>query len=70
LLLKINSLQRDKSRKTGKTRKKVQNNFRGTPIFLQNGPVFKAKTAPSQSRDLQAAAVVMVSKGVNFTASR
>jgi hypothetical protein len=35
LSLKGKGLQRKKPRKTGKTRKKVQNNFRGTPDFLQ-----------------------------------
>jgi hypothetical protein len=39
-----NGLRRKKSQKTGKTQKKVQNNFRGTPDFLQNGPIFRPKT--------------------------
>jgi hypothetical protein len=42
--LQGNGLQREKSQKTGETQKKVQNNFRGTPVFLQNGPVFGPKT--------------------------
>jgi hypothetical protein len=46
LSLKGNRLQREKSQKTGKTRKKVQNNFRETPVFLQNGLDFRTKTVP------------------------
>jgi hypothetical protein len=42
--LRGNGLQRGKSPKTGKTQKKVENNFRGTPVFLQKGPVFRPKT--------------------------
>jgi hypothetical protein len=38
-----NGLRRKKSQKRGKTQKKVQNNFRGTPDFLQNGPFFGQK---------------------------
>jgi hypothetical protein len=60
LWLKGNGLQRDKSQKTGKTQKKVQNNFRGTPVFLQNGPDFRTKTALEKTHHLQAAAVVRV----------
>jgi hypothetical protein len=52
LSLKRNRLQREKSQKTGKTRKKVQNNFHRTPVFLQNSPDSPAKTGPFQSRDL------------------
>jgi hypothetical protein len=49
--LKGNGLQRKKSPKTEKTQKKVQNNFGGTPVFLQNGPDFRAKTDPVANRD-------------------
>jgi hypothetical protein len=44
LLLRSNGLQRKKSQKTEKTQKNVQNNFRGTPVFLQNGPILRPKT--------------------------
>jgi hypothetical protein len=44
LWLKGNRLQRKKSGKTGKTRKKVQNNLLDTPDFLQNGRAFPPKT--------------------------
>jgi hypothetical protein len=58
--LRGKGLQREKSQKTGKTQKKVQNSFGGRAVFLQNGPVFRAKTGPCQSGELQAAAVVWV----------
>ena len=45
LWLNGNGLQRKTSQKTGKTRKKVQNNFRGTPVFLQNGLDFRTKNS-------------------------
>ena len=55
LSLKGNGLQRKKSQKTGKTRKKAQNSFSGTHVFLpslcelrrtslRNGPVYRPKT--------------------------
>jgi hypothetical protein len=50
-----NGLQRKKSQKTGKTQKKVQNNFRGTPIFLQKGPFFRPKTGLYKRHGLQVA---------------
>jgi hypothetical protein len=62
--LKGNGLQREKTRKNVKTRKKVQNIFRGTPDFLRNGPDFPAKTGPFQSASLQVAAVMMVMPSV------
>jgi hypothetical protein len=50
-----NGLRRKKSQKRGKTQKKVQNNFRGTPDFLQNGPIFRPKTEPWKRHGLQVA---------------
>jgi hypothetical protein len=44
LSLRGNGLRRRKSQKRGKTQKKVQNNFRGTPAFLQKALVFRPKT--------------------------
>jgi hypothetical protein len=44
LWLKINGLQQEKSQKVGKMRKKVQNKFHGTPVFLRNGPIYRPKT--------------------------
>jgi len=38
----------------------VLNNLRGTPVFLQNGPVFRPKTDPFLTRSLQVAFVVRV----------
>jgi hypothetical protein len=55
LSLEGNGLQRGKSQKTWKTRKKVQNSFRGTPVFLQNGPVFSPKTGLFKASHLQVA---------------
>jgi hypothetical protein len=52
LTLRRNWLQRKKSRKMEKTRKKVQNNFGGTPVFLQNGPVFRSRTGADYMRSL------------------
>ncbi len=52
LWLKGNGLQRKKSPKTEKTRKKVQNNFRGTMVFLQKACIFRPKTVPVRRRDL------------------
>jgi hypothetical protein len=60
LWLKGNGLRWKQSHKTGKTQKKVQNNFRRTPVFLQNGPEFRAKTGHDQMRHLQVALVVRV----------
>jgi hypothetical protein len=60
LSLKGNGLPRKKALKSGKTRKKVQNNFRGTPVFLQNGPVFEPKTGLEKRHGLQVAFVVRV----------
>jgi hypothetical protein len=45
LSLEGNGLQLRESHKMEKTQKKVQNNFGGTPVFLQNGPFFRPKTA-------------------------
>jgi hypothetical protein len=53
--LRGNGLQREKSPKTGKTQKKVQNNFRGTPVFLQNGPDFRPRTGLEKAHHLQGA---------------
>jgi hypothetical protein len=50
--LKGNGLRRQKSQNNGKTQKKVQNNFRGTRVFLQNGPVFRPKTAVDKTHGL------------------
>jgi hypothetical protein len=47
-----NCLRRKKSQKTGKTRKKVQNNFGGTPFFLQNDLDFRPKTGPDKTHSL------------------
>jgi hypothetical protein len=42
--LKIKSLQAGKQEKACKTQEKVQNSFRGTHVFLQKAPLFRAKT--------------------------
>jgi hypothetical protein len=55
LWLKGNGLQRKKTQKAGKTGKKVQNSFRGTPVFLQNSPNFPPKTGLLKKHSLQAA---------------
>jgi hypothetical protein len=55
LSLRRNGLQREKSQKTGKTQKKVLNNFPDTPVFLQNGLDFPPKTALARRRRLQVA---------------
>jgi hypothetical protein len=52
LSLKGNGLHRKKSQKTGKMQKKVQNNFRGTPVFLQKAPIFPSKTVHEKTHDL------------------
>jgi len=52
LSLKHNGLQLEKPRKSRKTRKKVQNNFRGTPVFLQNDPTFWLKTDLERTHDV------------------
>jgi hypothetical protein len=53
--LEGNGLGRKKSQKNGKTRKKVQNNFRETPVFLQNAPEFRPKTGLDKMHSLQVA---------------
>jgi hypothetical protein len=63
--LKGNGLQLKKIGETRKTQKKVQNNFRGTPIFLQNDPIFRPKTELFKTRSLQVAIVVRVGNGSN-----
>jgi hypothetical protein len=60
LWLKGNGLQLNKSLKTGKTRKKVQNSFRRTPVILQNAPIFPPKTGHDERHDLQVVAFVRV----------
>jgi hypothetical protein len=55
LLLIKNNLQLGKSQKTGKTRKKVQNNFPNTPDFLQKGAEFEGRNL--QVADFQPLAI-------------
>jgi hypothetical protein len=45
-------LRWEKSQKTGKTQKKVQNSFGGTPVFLQNDPDFGPKMDLFKTRSL------------------
>jgi hypothetical protein len=61
--LRGKGLRREQSQQTGKTQQKVQNSFGGMAVFLQNGPVFRAKTGPCQSGELQVAFVVRVRAG-------
>jgi hypothetical protein len=51
--LKGNGLREKKTRKNGKTRKKVKNSFRGTPVFLQKGLIFRSKRTGFERRHLQ-----------------
>jgi hypothetical protein len=53
-------LQAGKQEKAWKTQKKVLNIFRGTHVFLQNGPIFGAKTGLEKTRRMQVAAAVRV----------
>jgi hypothetical protein len=55
LCLKGNGLGLKKTRKIYKPRKKVQNSFGGTPVFLQNTPLFRPKTALVKTHNLQVA---------------
>jgi hypothetical protein len=48
----INSLRGEKQEKAMKPQKKVLNNFRGTHVFLQNGPFFRPKTDLEKRRSL------------------
>jgi hypothetical protein len=56
----MNTLQAGKQEKAMKPQKKVLNNFRGTHVFLQNGPVFGPKTDLEKTHGLQVAFVVRV----------
>jgi hypothetical protein len=53
-------LQAGKQEKAWKTQKNVLNIFRGTPVFLQNGPVFGPKTALKKTHRMQVAGAVRV----------